>query len=119
MALEHHRHWKPSMVQHLRSVIQEAIVIYESDGRIKETVTCPWTSADECAMARERSVAGKSNDIPACPVHGAYTDTNDGLADAVAQERDLDATIQAEERSGLDERDFDPGDAYDERESGE
>lgn len=35
---------------------------------------CPFegTTADECAMIRERSVAGISNDIPACPVHGAY-----------------------------------------------
>ena len=39
--------------------------------------TCPWTGRsegsldnhDECATMRERSVAGKSNDIPACPVH--------------------------------------------------
>ena len=30
------------------------------------TTTCPWISADECAMIRERSVAGISNDIPSC-----------------------------------------------------
>ena len=36
------------------------------------TALCPWTSADECAMARERSVAGISNDIPSCDVHGPY-----------------------------------------------
>ena len=33
---------------------------------------CPWTSADECAMARERAVAGVSDTIPACPTHGQY-----------------------------------------------
>jgi hypothetical protein len=31
---------------------------------------CPWTSADECATARERSVAGTSDPIPSCPIHG-------------------------------------------------
>jgi len=36
------------------------------------TTTCPWTSADECAMVRERSVAGISNAIPSCPVHEEY-----------------------------------------------
>lgn len=36
--------------------------------------TCPWLDADECALARERSVAGISNDIPACPVHGPHPD---------------------------------------------
>lgn len=35
---------------------------------------CPWSDADECAMARERSVAGISNVIPACPVHGPHPD---------------------------------------------
>jgi len=35
-------------------------------------VPCSWTAADECAMARERSVAGISDDIPACEVHGPY-----------------------------------------------
>lgn len=33
---------------------------------------CSFQDAGECATARERSVAGASNDIPACPVHGAY-----------------------------------------------
>lgn len=32
----------------------------------------PWTTAGECSMARERSVAGQSNIIPDCPVHGPY-----------------------------------------------
>jgi hypothetical protein len=32
----------------------------------------PWTSADECAMTRERSVAGISDEIPPCDVHGPY-----------------------------------------------
>ena len=36
------------------------------------TAPCPWTSADECAMARERSVAGISDDIPPCDGHGPY-----------------------------------------------
>jgi hypothetical protein len=30
------------------------------------------TTADECAMVRERSVAGQSDEIPSCPVHGPY-----------------------------------------------
>ena len=33
---------------------------------------CPWENADECSMARERSVAGVSDVIPDCPVHGAF-----------------------------------------------
>lgn len=34
---------------------------------------CPWGAVDsrECAMVRERSVAGKSNTIPSCPRHGS------------------------------------------------
>jgi hypothetical protein len=36
--------------------------------------TCPWLDADECAMVRERSVAGISDVIPACPVHGPHPD---------------------------------------------
>lgn len=37
---------------------------------------CPFagTTADECSMIRERSVAGVSNDVPDCPVHGAFRD---------------------------------------------
>jgi hypothetical protein len=31
--------------------------------------SCPFVDSEECAMARERSVAGVSNDVPACPVH--------------------------------------------------
>lgn len=41
---------------------------------LDDLAACPFdgTSPDECAAIRERSVAGVSNDIPACPVHGAY-----------------------------------------------
>lgn len=35
---------------------------------------CPWSDAQECQVARERSVAGISNDIPACPLHGEHPD---------------------------------------------
>lgn len=37
-------------------------------------IACPWqgTSGDECAAARERSVAGTPNPIPSCPRHGDY-----------------------------------------------
>jgi hypothetical protein len=31
---------------------------------------CPWTSADECAMAAEREVAGTNASIPGCVTHG-------------------------------------------------
>jgi hypothetical protein len=31
--------------------------------------TCPWTDADECAMAAERSVAGTSDTVPGCAEH--------------------------------------------------
>jgi hypothetical protein len=31
---------------------------------------CEWTDAGECLISRERSAAGISNDVPACPVHG-------------------------------------------------
>jgi hypothetical protein len=36
------------------------------------TPPCPWTTPDECAMAREREAAGRYDTIPDCPVHGAY-----------------------------------------------
>lgn len=36
-----------------------------------DAVECAWTSADECAMAAERSVAGISDVMPTCSVHGA------------------------------------------------
>lgn len=39
---------------------------------MKTDSECPWTSPDECAMAREREVAGVSDSIPACPVHGEF-----------------------------------------------
>ena len=42
--------------------------------RILRVPACPYTDADECAASRERSVAGVSNDIPACPIHGAYSE---------------------------------------------
>jgi hypothetical protein len=40
----------------------------------REYGECPYRAidSDECSMIRERSVAGVSNDIPACAVHGAY-----------------------------------------------
>ena len=34
--------------------------------------SCPWTDGDECAAARERSVAGISDEIPPCVVHGGH-----------------------------------------------
>jgi len=35
---------------------------------------CPWEATDggECATMREREVAGASNDIPPCPLHGDW-----------------------------------------------
>jgi hypothetical protein len=38
---------------------------------------CPYgaTDGDECDTIRERSVAGISNDIPDCPLHGPHKDT--------------------------------------------
>lgn len=38
----------------------------------REAATCSATDADECSMARERSVAGISDTIPDCAVHGTY-----------------------------------------------
>lgn len=35
---------------------------------------CPY-APEECSMIRERSVAGTSNEIPACPTHGAFKET--------------------------------------------
>lgn len=35
---------------------------------------CHWTDRDECATARERSVAGTDRPIPACPEHGPHPD---------------------------------------------
>jgi hypothetical protein len=42
----------------------------------KAAEACPFagTTADECSMIRERSVAGVSDDVPDCPVHGAFRD---------------------------------------------
>ena len=37
-------------------------------------VACPFdgTTPDECSTIRERSVAGISNSVPDCPIHGAF-----------------------------------------------
>jgi hypothetical protein len=37
-------------------------------------VGCPFggTTPEECSIMRERSVAGISNDVPVCPIHGIY-----------------------------------------------
>jgi hypothetical protein len=42
-----------------------------------EAATCPYggTTADECSTIRERSVAGISDSVPACPVHGAFSES--------------------------------------------
>ena len=42
-----------------------------------EPVGCAFESVGECETARERSVAGVSDVIPACPVHGAYVEPDD------------------------------------------
>jgi hypothetical protein len=41
---------------------------------IADQPACRWSDSDECATARERSVAGISNLIPACPIHGPHPD---------------------------------------------
>jgi len=38
------------------------------------TTECAYVDPGECAMDRERSVAGISNWIPPCPVHGPHPD---------------------------------------------
>jgi len=38
---------------------------------------CPWTDPDECAAARERAVAGISEEIPTCAVHGDHAQGSD------------------------------------------
>ncbi len=38
--------------------------------RIYGATACSWSSAEECAMVAERSVAGRSNVIPGCMAHG-------------------------------------------------
>jgi hypothetical protein len=42
----------------------------------KAAEACPFagTTAEECSMIRERSVAGVSDDVPDCPVHGVFRD---------------------------------------------
>lgn len=35
---------------------------------------CPFATWEECAASRERSVAGVSDDVPDCPVHGPYVE---------------------------------------------
>jgi hypothetical protein len=47
--------------------------------RSYDSKICPYggIDADECGTIRERSVAGISNTIPDCPVHGPHQeDTN-------------------------------------------
>lgn len=39
------------------------------DGAWRDESGCPWTSADECATAAERSVAGTNDPIPGCVTH--------------------------------------------------
>ena len=51
----------------------------ENDERLHDELrrpTCVWggTTPAECAMTRERSVAGTSDMIPDCPEHGAFPD---------------------------------------------
>lgn len=41
------------------------------NGEMKE---CPGTTPSECAMIRERLVAGTNAPIPDCPIHGTWTD---------------------------------------------
>ena len=40
-----------------------------------DTYCAYWGDADECAMVRERGVAGTSDEIPACSVHGEHPAT--------------------------------------------
>lgn len=40
-------------------------------------LSCPWTTVDECRMARERSVAGRPDTIPACVEQGPYMETTE------------------------------------------
>jgi hypothetical protein len=35
---------------------------------------CPSPNPSECAMIRERLVAGVNAPIPDCPIHGAWSD---------------------------------------------
>lgn len=53
---------------------------------------CYWraTSADECAMFRERQVAGTPQPIPTCMTHGPHPDT---VAAMAGDERDLPAEL--------------------------
>lgn len=50
---------------------------------------CPWTTWAECRMVRERSVAGTSNEVPECAVHGDPEPECDDCA-APASEPHLD-----------------------------
>lgn len=49
-------------------------------GPVDTWAECEWSDAGECAMARERSVSGRSDAIPACPIHGAHPDMIGGAA---------------------------------------
>lgn len=70
---------------------------------------CPYSDAGECAMARERQVAGISDVIPPCPVHGGMTCfatvsviVSGALdSEATVLERDWDAYLNAM-LSGID-----------------
>lgn len=57
----------------------EGYSVHEADP--PAPISCPWGPVDdpqaiaECACDRERSVAGVSNIIPACPVHGTWEES--------------------------------------------
>ena len=58
---------KPHWNAYTTALRKAALARKEADGG-----GCPFggTTPDECSTIRERSVAGISNDIPFCPIHG-------------------------------------------------
>lgn len=44
------------------------------DHQFSEDDGCLYSTADECAMARERDAGGRSDHIEPCPVHGPHPD---------------------------------------------
>lgn len=60
----------PALAESMDLSVEEVNELFDRADAAWERQKCDATDADECATARERSVAGVSDTIPSCPVHG-------------------------------------------------
>lgn len=59
----------PALAESMDLSVEEVNELFDRADAAWERQKCDATDADECATARERSVAGVSDTIPSCPVH--------------------------------------------------